>query len=154
VSKPIILCDLDGTLADCSHRLPYICESDNLSPKKDRDWRGFFAACGKDKPIKHMIDFLNVFDRYVVEVWITSGRSDECLEQTEQWLLAHGVVYDRLIMRKAGDHTDDGILKPRWLDDGTIPRERVMLALDDRNRVVEAWRANGVPCLQVAAGNF
>jgi hypothetical protein len=34
-------------------------------------------------------------------------------------------------MRKEGDFTDDGLLKLSWLEDGTIPRERVLLALDD-----------------------
>lgn len=36
----------------------------------------------------------------------------------------------------------------------TIPRDRVHLAIDDRNRVVKAWREAGVPCLQVAEGAF
>jgi hypothetical protein len=145
--KPIILCDLDGTLADCSHRLPHI-------QKKPKDWRAFFSACASDAPIPHIVRLLSLFDRSQVGIWITSGRSDECHEQTIDWLRQHGIEYDRLIMRRAGDFTDDGILKPSWLDDGTIPRERVLLALDDRNHVVEAWRAAGVPCLQVADGYF
>jgi len=57
-------------------------------------------------------------------------------------------------MRSVGDHTDDGVLKPSWLSDGTIPRERVHLAIDDRNRVVKAWRDAGIPCLQIAEGDF
>jgi len=28
------------------------------------------------------------------------------------------------------------------------------MAFDDRNRVVATWRANGVPCAQVAEGDF
>jgi phosphoglycolate phosphatase-like HAD superfamily hydrolase len=145
--KRIILCDLDGTLADCQHRIHHIME-------KPKDWNTFFAACGDDEPIQHVIDFVNSLDRNLVEVWITSGRSDECRAETEKWLAAFGVRYDRLIMRKAGDFTDDGILKPSWLTDGTIPPERVLLALDDRNRVVKAWRDAGIPCLQVAEGEF
>ena len=38
--------------------------------------------------------------------------------------------------------------------DGTIPRERVLCAYDDRDKVVAAWRAAGVPCFQVAPGDF
>jgi hypothetical protein len=145
--KPIILVDLDGTLADCSHRIHHIL-------KKPKDWKALFSACIDDLPISHMLNLLSVIDREEVEIWITSGRSDECRIQTEGWLTNFGVVYDRLIMRKAGDFTDDEILKPSWLSDGTIPRERVLLALDDRNRVVKAWRDAGVPCLQVAEGDF
>lgn len=145
--KKIILCDLDGTLADCSHRIHHI-------QNQPKDWKQFFAACSGDRPIAHIIEFIDSIDRMKFEIWITSGRSDECWALTVEWLSKHGVIYDRLIMRKAGDHTDDGLLKPSWLTDGTIPRERVLLALDDRNRVVEAWRKAGIPCLQVAVGDF
>jgi hypothetical protein len=145
--KRIILCDLDGTLADCQHRIHHIA-------KTPKDWQEFFAACDDDDPILHVIDFIDRLDRDKFEIWITSGRSDECREATEAWLSYFGPKYDKLIMRKSGDHTDDGILKPSWLDDGTIPRDRVLLAIDDRNRVVKAWRDAGIPCLQVADGDF
>jgi hypothetical protein len=145
--KKIILVDLDGTLANCSHRLHHI-------QNKPKDWRSFFAASGADEPIVHLIDFIGMLDRSKVDIWITSGRSDECRPQTEEWLKEHGVVADRIIMRRSGDFTDDGILKPSWLTDGTIPCDRVLLALDDRSRVVKAWREAGVPCLQVAEGDF
>lgn len=144
--KKIILCDLDGTLADCQHRVPLITET----PKR---WAEFFAACGNDHPIKHVIDLVNALcGQY--EIWITSGRSDECRDETLLWLKKHGVAFDRLIMRRAGDHIDDGALKPSWVKDGTIPLHRVAFALDDRDRVVAAWRALGIPCFQVAPGNF
>ena len=145
--KKIILVDLDGTLADCSHRIHHIL-------KQPKDWRAFFADCEDDDPIPNVIDFIDAIDRRKFEIWITSGRSDECRQATEAWLSYFCPKYDRLIMRKAGDFTDDGVLKPSWLSDGTIPRERVLLALDDRNRVVKAWRDAGIPCLQVAEGDF
>lgn len=144
--KKIILCDLDGTLADCHHRIHFI-----LGTKR---WDKFFAACGDDKPIKHVIDLINAIDRKKYEVWITSARSDEVFKETVSWLDRHNVVYERLIMRKAGDHTDDGDLKPSWLEDGTIPRDRVAFSIDDRDRVVSAWRKAGIPCFQCADGNF
>jgi len=28
------------------------------------------------------------------------------------------------------------------------------MVFDDRDQVVEMWRANGIPCFQVAPGNF
>lgn len=145
--RKIILCDLDGTLADCQHRIHYLGQT----PK---NWAAFFAECGNDDPIQHVIDFVNSINRNKYEVWITSGRSDEAFEQTISWLDKHGVMYERLFMRKAGDHTDDGILKPSWITDGTIPRDRVAFALDDRDRVVKAWRDLGIPCFQVAEGDF
>lgn len=145
MQRPIVLCDLDGTLADCSHRLHHI-------QKQPKDWPAFFAACADDAPINSLIGLLAALVN--VEIWIVSGRSDEVSSPTEEWLRRHNVCCDRLIMRRQGDHTDDAELKIRWLTDGTIPRERVLLALEDRDRVVKAWRAAGITCLQVAEGAF
>ena len=51
-------------------------------------------------------------------------------------------------------HRADDILKIELLDqiraDGFSP----IMAFDDRDRVVAAWRAAGVPCAQVAPGDF
>lgn len=151
-AKDIILFDLDGTLADCSHRLHHI-------EKSPKDWPAFFAACDGDAPIVHMIHLFQRLSRNAdghddLSLWITSGRSDECREATEAWLHRHGVKYERLVMRKAGDFTGDDTLKSSWLEDGTIPKERVLMAFDDRDRVVASWRAAGIPCLQVAPGAF
>lgn len=146
--KDIIIFDLDGTLADCQHRIHNITKS----PK---DWRAFFAACKDDSPIEHVIELLSVMRRSSeYDIWIVSGRSDECRKETEEWLKEHIGFYDVLVMRKKGDYTDDSILKPSWLEDGTIPKARVLCVFDDRDRVVKAWRDAGVPCFQVAPGEF
>lgn len=148
MTKNIILFDLDGTLADCEHRIHHITK------KHPKDWKQFFADCYADKPIAHAIQVVNALAASGFIIYITSGRSDEVRDETEEWLAQHRVDYDRLIMRKAGDFTDDGILKPSWLEDGTIEKDRVLLAFDDRNRVVESWRNVGIPCFQVASGDF
>ena len=44
MSKPAIIVDLDGTVADLSHRLHHI-------NGKHRNWDAFFAGVDKDTPI-------------------------------------------------------------------------------------------------------
>lgn len=139
--------DIDGTLADCSHRLHYI------HPRPAKDWRAFFAACDQDEPIEHMIDLAYALYE-TAHVVIVSGRSDECKEKTEAWLSKHGVIYDAIYMRKAGDHRDDDVLKSELLDQMLADGWRPIMAFDDRDRVVKTWRSRGVPCAQVAEGNF
>lgn len=133
--------DLDGTLADCSHRLHHL---------ERKDWRAFFAACPDDKPIEHMIEVANAlgWEGHRVEIW--SGRSDEVRAQTEEWLLAHGIGRFPLLMRTAGDHRPDDEVKREFLRGGGVPD----MIFDDRKRVVDMWRAEGIPCAQVAAGEF
>jgi phosphoglycolate phosphatase-like HAD superfamily hydrolase len=141
--------DIDGTLADCSHRLPHI-------QKQPKDWRAFFAAVADDAPIQHVIDLAMDLASGGAEIVYVSGRSDECREETVRWLERVGAPdpFGRLYMRKEGDHRDDDIVKAEILvalrSDGLEP----VMAFDDRNRVVAQWRRNGVPCAQVAYGDF
>jgi hypothetical protein len=57
-------------------------------------------------------------------------------------------------MRKAGDHRDDDILKIELLAEMRRDGYTPIMVFDDRNRVVKAWRSAGVPCAQVAEGDF
>jgi hypothetical protein len=60
-----------------------------------------------------------------------------------------------LTMRPAGDYTPDDVLKQRWLDAMLEEdRRRLIAVFEDRDRMVKMWRANGVPCFQVADGEF
>lgn len=139
--------DIDGTLADCSHRL-------HLIHAKPKDWRSFFSMCDGDFPIQHVIDLarsLWLADNQIVYV---SGRSDECEEKTRTWLVKHGLPEAPLYMRKAGDYRADDIVKGELLDQILADDIRPVMAFDDRDRVVKMWRDRGIPCAQVAAGDF
>jgi hypothetical protein len=85
---------------------------------------------------------------------IVTGRSASVKKETERWLENHLIGWDALYMRPVGDYRNDDILKIEILaqmrKDGWEP----IMVFDDRNRVVKAWRAAGVPCAQVADGDF
>ncbi len=159
--KPLYIFDLGGTLALIEHRLPFI-----QGPKKD--WRGFFAACKDDAPNLPVIRTLQALRKSGAEVWIWSGRSDECRDATLKWLHTNGCIgWDRMFMswvfsapeafrmRKAGDYRDDVVIKREWLSEIEPPEwSRLTAVFDDRGRVVQMWRDAGVPCFQVAPGEF
>jgi FMN phosphatase YigB (HAD superfamily) len=144
-----VVFDLDGTLADITHRLHYIKGG-------RKDWPGFYRACVDDKPNYPVLDVyrsLLMTREHRVSVW--SGRSDEVLAQTEAWLASYAPGYHELRMRKSGDYTPDDVLKSAWMEEhkerfGSYPS----MAVDDRARVVAEWRKRGVVCLQVAEGDF
>lgn len=146
--KALYIFDLDGTLANLDHRLP-------LVKREVPDWPGFFRACVDDEPIDEMIALLRSLHLQGAEIWIVSGRSDEVQEQTEDWLRRHEVPFDALVMRHEGDYRPDHEIKQEMYDRMLIEDlERVALVFDDRSRVVDMWRANGLRCLQVAPGDF
>jgi hypothetical protein len=136
-----VVFDLDGTLANTDHRQHLVVA---------KDWRGFYAACDLDPPHGHIIETLValVVSGHRVEIW--SGRSDEVRDKTEAWLIAHGLGEVPLRMRKEHDYTPDDVLKRSWLNPDDMPD----LIFDDRAKVVKMWREMGIPCCQVAEGDF
>lgn len=145
----IIICDLDGTLCDITHRLKYI--------KQDKpDWDLFYSTVIFDRPKPEIIQLIKTMMASGVKVIITSGRSDVAYEATIKWIEYFlGTFKDNpmleLIMRPHGDYTKDDVLKENWLHKGLLgSKEDILFALDDRQRVVDMWRRNGLTCLQVA----
>lgn len=141
------LFDIDGTLADLSHRLPHI-------QKEPKDWDAFFAACGDDKPIQHVIDLLITLFDADQKIVLVSGRSSQCHAETVAWLERHKIPTDSLYTRKEGDHRPDDQVKAELLTAIRADGYEPMMAFDDRDQVVFMWRRLGIPCAQVAPGNF
>lgn len=153
--KPLYIFDLDGTLALIEHRL-YILDWES----RDK-WRHFYAACDKDQPNEPVIATMERLRLAGAEVWIFSGRSDEVREKTIAWLahhtsfMTHELEGPMLMMREEGDYTADDMLKKQWLDNMLREdRTRLVAVFEDRDRMVKMWRSDGVPCFQVADGEF
>lgn len=141
--------DIDGTLADCSHRLHHI-------QKQPKDWDAFFAETHKDAPIEHMLDLLRLIIAADCLTIFVSGRPERTRYETIWWLesWADLCVPPRLYMRADGDRRDDDIIKIELLAQIRADGYEPIMAFDDRTRVVNAWRAAGIPCAQVAPGDF
>ena len=119
------------------------------------DWDAFHAACVDDTPINAIIDVLACVRHNESDVWIWSGRMSTVSAETFRWLQDHHIRFDQLKMRPAGDYTPDDQLKESWLHAmSPEDRARLVMVFDDRDRVVNMWRHNGVVCAQVAPGDF
>lgn len=119
------------------------------------NWDAFHAACVDDTPIDAIIDVLACVRYNESDVWIWSGRMNTVSTETFKWLQDHHIRFDQLKMRPAGDYTPDDQLKESWLKAmSPEDRARLVMVFDDRQRVVDMWRRNGVVCAQVAPGDF
>lgn len=159
-----VIFDLDGTLADITHRLHHIKEkvekvfdheSDTFIEKKSKaDWHAFNAACSSDDPKSHIISLLKMFKHYGKQIAIVSGRDSTYQVATEKWLKSKGVEWDILLMRAPKDYRSDTDIK-KELFEKHFKAEDVWLVVDDRDKVVEMWRKElGLTCLQCQKGDY
>lgn len=150
--------DIDGTLADLTHRLRFIQDHHDAAGRIVADWDSFFEACSDDKPILDvipMLHFLQTFDACI----LSTGRPERVRSKTLDWLKAQRIFPDGLYMRRDGDHRPDNIVKSELLDliilDWKVGHEQTIKGVfEDRDRVVEMYRARGFRVYQVAKGDF
>lgn len=130
------LVDIDGTLAHMtSGRDPYD-----------------YTRVHEDTLDREVFDVIRALEKNVIIVM--SGREDSCYQETFDWLQDNGVMFDELYMRAAGDQRKDSIVKAELFDKHVRYRYNVRGVFDDRNQVVQMWRAMGLKCFQVAEGDF
>lgn len=142
--KPVILFDIDGTVANLAHRLHFITNGKN-------DWASFNAEIPKDTPIEQTIFLNNVLKQALVpafDIIFASGRSEDERSMTEAWLSKHKVYWKKLYMRPSGDFRADYIIKREILDQIRADGYEPFIVIDDRQTVVDMWRANGLFVLQ------
>lgn len=142
--------DIDGTLANNSHRTRHLL-------KTPKDWDAYHAEVEGDTLIEHVASIAQMLYKNYQQIVFCTGRHDGQREITESWLDRHCLLNhkpERLYMRKEGDHRPDYIIKRELLEQIRADGFEPIMAFDDRNSVVKMWRENGVPCAQVAEGDF
>lgn len=147
----IIICDLDGTLCDTTHRQHFM-------QQRPKQWDAFYAGIAYDPIHDWCIELLRALQRNGHRVILMSGRPDQYREVSETWLFRNCVNYVHLYMRRKGDHRPDTIVKGelfmQMCTDHGITTNDVLICIDDRQCVVDMWRSMGLTCLQCAKGDF
>lgn len=147
----VIVVDLDGTLYDSRGR-------EHLAQNKH--WDDFHRASAGDPPNMDVLKVLTALPTGRTIVIGCTGRNEEFRGITETWLTATGagVMFDEVLMRPEGNYMPDNELKPMMISEyfGDLPAalENVTVILEDREKVVDAWRALGFPCWQVRPGGY
>ena len=149
-----VIFDLDGTLALIDDRRK-ISTKDNGKI----DWDIFFDPknIDLDKPNLPVIKLAQMFSNNGFRIVILSGRSKDTKDATKDWLNKFDVPFDVLKMRPTSNEfkfMPDDKLKQMWLDSLFPNKDDIFAVVDDRQKVVDMWRNNGLTCFQVADGNF
>lgn len=149
-----IIFDLDGTLA--------LIDDRRVLSTKDNgkiDWDIFFDPnnINLDKPNQPVIKVAQMFKDSGFRIVILSGRLKTTKDVTKKWLEKFNVPFDVLKMRpdnKQFKFMSDDDLKQGWLDTLFTNKEDIFAVFDDRKKVVDMWRSNGLNVFQVAEGDF
>lgn len=134
------ICDIDGTLSD------------------HEGIRGHYEyeKVSQDRPIYEIIHIVRALEQYGdwIPLFVT-GREERCRNDTVSWIDNYIAIHaENLFMRPNEDYRKDYVIKSEIFDNHIRDQYWVEFALDDRNQVVDMWRQAGIPCLQVAPGDF
>jgi hypothetical protein len=131
---PIAVVDIDGVLADASHRQHHL-------DSRPRDWDAFFAAVGGDAPIAEGVSLvLELAEDH--EVVLLSGRPESTREETLAWLRRVGVPFSRLLLRRDSDRRPAPAMKAAVLGRLGSP-SGIAVVVDDDAAVIERVTAMG-----------
>lgn len=143
-----IICDLDGTLCDISHRMPHFHAG---------DMKAFDALLPDDKLNPEVWRIVWHYGYSGVLPIFVTARSEALRTATKAWLSLHmtkDVLRYGLAMRPDGDTRADGEVKRELYEKYIRDTYDVVLVLEDRSHVVNMWRSLGLQCWQVAPGDY
>ena len=136
--RPVIIFDIDGTLANCEHRIHHIIH------EVPKNWPAFDSKIMQDTPIEQMLllnQMLSVEDAH--DILLLTGRNERTRDATEEWLEIYDVMYDRMEMRGTHDFRPAAEIKMERLGKlGYAPEDVITIFEDDPN-VTAALREAG-----------
>jgi predicted kinase len=135
-NKPILIVDLDGTIADGSHREQY------LLPEK-KNWNMYFSLMSKDSPIEKNIAIVKELAK-THTICVVTGRPDTYQYDTIDWIRKIAKLeFDYIFMRSSNDRRPDYVVKGEIVSH--IPITNIATtAIDDKESVIEAYKKLGI----------
>ena len=139
--KNIILCDIDGTVANNDHRQHF------LEGKKD--WNGFFSELVNDLPIQTIIDKVIQEQLSGKEIVFITGRPERYRYSTTFWLKSYFDFEFQLLMRKDNDQRNKILIKKEIFEENFV-NEEIFLAIDNDKDLLRMWNDFGLTTLDAS----
>lgn len=143
----LVFMDIDGCLADCSHRLHYL---------KEKNYDRFYSdeEILRDTPILEGFELFNAFfQNWDVELVILTGRPYRTEDATKEWLRRQGYVPEKMIMRRNHDYRPSEIIKTEAIQKYIQDKEvRSILLIDDDPKNVVAVEKAVENCIGILFG--
>lgn len=140
MTRDIVVFDFDGTLADL-----------DAIAHLYGDWDAFHAA-SFDCPERVGVTTLAMRLQPLCQVVIVTGKPERYRRKMENWLSFRGIIPEAILMRPDSSRVSDMDLKPALVEEhfGAGWQDRVIGVFEDRDKMVDRWRAEGVTCFAAA----
>ena len=141
--KNIILVDIDHTLTDAFWRDEMI----GIAP-----WDEYHAAGINDDPAHDFVKLLSLIGGSKVKFVGLTSRPEKFRQLTMEWMVKNKVmVLDDILMRPSNDFRPAPDVKIALCEEKYGPdwRDKILCLIDDNDRVIEAFKGEGITCLQV-----
>ena len=145
-----ILVDIDGTLANITHRLHYVKE-------KRKNWKKFFEEMKDDSVNEWCRNLVYHYFNAGYVIIFMSGRPEDYRSVTHKFIDEKAQLYHtgyQLFMRPSKDSRKDSLVKEELYLTHIKDKYTIELVIDDRQQVVDKWRELGLVTLQCAKGDF
>ena len=143
-----VIFDVDGTLMDIEHRRHHV-------EQKPKDWDAFREDMIYDKPNEDVVMMAKLLKEAGHRIIIATGRLEQDKALTITQLTDAGVKFDLALFRGIWErYKPDSEVKEGMLGDMIKYGFNPTIAFDDRSRVVDMWRYNGLRVFQVDKGDF
>lgn len=134
----LVVVDFDGTLIDV----------DGITHLWG-EWDDFHSATFDCPPRLGIIELVRRLQS-ICRVIVVTGKPERYRAKMLNWLSMQGIIPDALLMRPDNSPLSDTELKPQLVIEWQGSLDAVLCAIEDRDKMVDAWRALGVTCLQAA----
>ena len=141
----IILCDIDGTIANNDHRQHF------LEGKKD--WDGFFSELINDKPIPEIINQIKEYHSSGNKIIFLTGRPERYRKQTLLWLLEYFDFELNLLMRKNKDKRNKLIIKKEMFELNFNVKD-IFLIFENDEELISMWKDVGANVFDINKSDY
>tara|TARA_B100000963_G_scaffold229633_1_gene200283 strand:- start:376 stop:813 length:438 start_codon:yes stop_codon:yes gene_type:complete len=133
-----IICDIDGTIADNTHRQSLLSNKNN--------WDEFFLEMRNDLPIYPVINKVIDEFRNGKEIIFLTGRPLNYEKETNEWLKKYFTFEYRLIMRNENDRRNKLIVKKELFFNNFSVSE-IDYVIDNDAELLQQWKEIGLRAL-------
>lgn len=144
-TEKIVICDIDGTIADTAHRVHFL-------EGEKKDWKSFFGKMMSDPVREEVVAQIRTLHESGHTIVFVSGRPDNYRAFTADWLTKNGIDFGfTLIMRRSDDSRPDTAVKEQ-IYDKFFADKKVVKVFDDRPSVIRMWQSKGLNVVDVGKG--